>query len=411
MNSDKNIDNSKLINGFSENIILNIGNCTNKSSYNLSKSQKQPFQAIFDDGKISQSSNSLNFELQAKLKYGLRAQSKIHSEIKDFLELNDCMIFGSEIICSNCKNKIVIPFYCHDKKLCPICNSIYSTRLGMKAFNLFQTFKTNYLVHEVLTLPEDYFSQHLYPDLIKKKLYRMARKFVNIAHGTKVNGVMKVHSWHSKTPFSASHWHVHILISDKTFYEIEQNTLDGKSYPIGYTERNIKVYRTDLKFLRETWQNILGVDQEVNLYHQYSKVNKRKAHWCSYITRDFVYDANKFLLETQWSLNYKLTIDEKKWLKYHTTSKLHAKSLRWFGNFIGKKRAILHRLLFGDFYKMAKTKFVEVCPTCAHKLSDRDDLNSISKLVRIQKSDVFAVILEEKLFLQMQEKLIIMELK
>ena len=100
-------------------------------------------------------------KLQAILKNGLRQQIGNHPVIIRKNNLRTCFLYGIKEICINCSSEIVHPVYCLDYKICAICNRIYSNKRGQRIYEKFDLLGTEYMIHDVLTLPKDYFPAEL----------------------------------------------------------------------------------------------------------------------------------------------------------------------------------------------------------------------------------------------------------
>ena len=228
-------------------------------------------------------SNSHKLKLEDILKNGIREPKEIHPYIIGKNELNSCSLFGYERKCSLCGVKIVSPIFCSDRKLCPICNARYSNKRGLRIYETFDLFDTEYMIHEILTTPKEYFPAELDKFDIINKLHSLASLYMCEIYGEKASGVRVVHTNSTKNPLAAAHFHIHILISDKKYYQISQKTLSGSEHNVGFGQKkDIKVYQ-DVQKMRDTWRKVLGYHSEVNLNHQYSNKPSRKRHWCKYI--------------------------------------------------------------------------------------------------------------------------------
>ncbi|MBA7583600.1 hypothetical protein ES708_25546 [subsurface metagenome] len=361
--------------------------------------QKNTLDGLFSEFIMFNTSNT-NFyskksKLQAILKNGIREPKRNHHYIIDKNDLISCCIFGYRKMCTKCGSNIDVPIYCRDKNLCAICNARYSNKRGQKAYETFDLFGTEYMIHDVLTIPAGYFSKELDKFAIMNECYRLALLFVRKTYGIKASGVDKVHTNSTKDPLGRPHFHIHILISDKKYYTISQKTLSGSEYDVGFgKKKNIKVYQ-DVQKLRDTWRKILGYHSEVNFYHQYSNKPAKKRHWCKYICRDSIYDINEFLLKN--GDNYQLSPGELKNYAYQIQNKPYFKKIRWFGEYSCSKRADLYYNMYQKNIENAykKINYIEVCPQCGEKLPEESG-EMFLEFVKITKDSKLPIIIDEE---------------
>ena len=336
-------------------------------------------------------SNSHKLKLEDILKNGIREPKEIHPYIIGKNELNSCSLFGYERKCSLCGVKIVSPIFCSDRKLCPICNARYSNKRGLRIYETFDLFDTEYMIHEILTTPKEYFPAELDKFDIINKLHSLASLYIRERFGEKASGVSKVHTNSTKNPLGPAHFHIHILISDKKYYSISQTSLSGDKQIIGFGKKEVRVYQEDLQKSRDIWGKILGYPGEVNLYHHYSKLSKKKRHWCKYICRDSIYDINEFLLKQ--GKNYQLSPDQEKNYAYQVRNKPYFKRIRWFGAYSDSKRANLyytmHKKNIQNAYK--KYNFIEICPECFEILPEGS-----GEFVKITKDSKISILIDEE---------------
>ena len=253
----------------------------------LEFTQKNPLPGLLTEFIMFNLGNTNSYstkqKLQAILKNGLRQQIGNHQVIIRKNNLRTCFLYGIEEICTKCGTKVAHPVYCLDYKLCAICNRIYSNKRGQRIYEKFDLLGTEYMIHDVLTLPKDYFPAELDKFDIINELNRLSSLFIHEFYGIKASGVRKVHTNSTTDPLSGPHFHIHILISDKKYYQISQKTLSGSEHNVGFGQKkDIKVYQ-DVQKMRDTWRKVLGYHSEVNLNHQYSNKPSRKRHWCKYI--------------------------------------------------------------------------------------------------------------------------------
>jgi len=330
-------------------------------------------------------------KLQDILKNGVREPKEIHPYIIDKNELGTCFQFGYQRICPNCGTKVVSPIVCNDRKLCPVCNSRYSNKRGLRIYETFDLFDTEYMIHEVLTTPKECFPADLDKFAIINKLHSLASLYIRERFGEKASGVSKVHTNSTENPLGPAHFHIHILISDKKYYTISQKLLSGEKCNIGFGKKEVRVYQEDLQKSRDIWGKILGYPGEVNLYHHYSKLSKKKRHWCKYICRDSIYDINEFLLKQ--GKNYQLSPEEEQNYAYQVKNKPYFKRIRWFGEFSDSKRANLyyaiHKKHIQNAYK--KYNFIEICPECFEKLPEGS-----GEFVEITKDSKISILIDEE---------------
>jgi hypothetical protein len=336
-------------------------------------------------------SNSNKHKLQAILKNGIREPKEIHPIIIDKNELSSCSLFGYERKCTCCGAKIVSPIFCSDRKLCPICNARYSNKRGLRIHETFDLFDTEYMIHDVLTTPKGYFSAELDKFDIINKLHSLASLYMCEIYGEKASGVRVVHTNSTKNPLAAAHFHIHILISDKKYYQISQTSLSGNEYIVGFGKKEVRVYQEDLQKLRDTWRKILNYPGEVNLKHHYSKLARKKRHLCKYICRDSIYDINEFLLKK--GEKYQLSLEEEQNYAYQVQNKKYFKRIRWFGEYSDSKRANLyytmHKKNIQNAYK--KYNFIEICPECFEILPEGS-----GEFVKITKDSKISILIDEE---------------
>ena len=330
-------------------------------------------------------------KLQAILKNGLRQQIGNHPVIIRKNNLHSCFSYGITEICNTCVSEIVHPVYCLDYKICAICNRIYSNKRGQRMYEKFDLLGTEYMIHDVLTIPSDYFSEELDKFYIVNECYRLALLFVHEYYGVKACGVDKVHTNSTKDPLGKPHFHIHILISDKKYYQISQKTLSGSEHNVGFGQKkDVKVYQ-DVQKMRDTWRKILGYHSEVNLYHSYSNKPGKKRHLCKYICRDSIYDINEFLWKK--GKNYVLSPEEQQNYAYQMQNKLYFKKIRYFGEYSDSKIANLYYSMYRKNIQNAYSskKYLELCPVCLEILP-----GIFENTVKITKNSKFPVLLSEE---------------
>ena len=336
-------------------------------------------------------SYSIESKLQAILKNGLRQQIGNHHVIIRKNNLHSCFLYGIEEICTKCGTKVVHPVYCNDHKLCAICNRIYSNKRGQKIYETFELFKTEYMIHEVLTFPSNYFPRGLDKFDIINECKRLAWLFIREIYGENTSGVSVVHTNSTKNPLGPVHFHTHCLISDQKYYEISQKTITGDKYSIGFGRKKvIKVYQ-DVQKMRDTWRKILGYPGEVNLHHQYSNKPNQKRHWCKYISRASIYDINEFLWKK--GKNYQLSPEEEQNYAYQMQNKKYFKRIRYFGEYSDSKRAKLYHAIHKKNIENAYSskKYLDLCPVCLEILP-----GIFENTVKITKNSKFPVLFSEE---------------
>lgn len=330
-------------------------------------------------------------KLEAILKNGIREPKRNHHYIIDKNELNSCCIYGYKKSCTQCGTEIVNPIYCFDKNLCAICNARYSNKRGLKIQETFDLFDTEYMIHDVLTTPKGYFPKGFDKFDIINALHRLALLFIHEIYGEKACGVSKVHTNSTNDPLNGPHFHIHILISDKKYYQISQTSLSGSEFIVGFGKKEIKVYQENLQKLRDIWKKILNYPGEVNIFHKYSKLSRRKRFWSKYISRDSIYDINEFLLKK--GDKYNLSPEELKNYAYQVQTKPYFKRIRWFGSYSDSKRADLYYTMneknIGNAYK--QINYIEVCPQCGEILPD-----SPGEFVKITADSKFPILIDEE---------------
>lgn len=357
--------------------------------------EKNPLDGLLTEFIMFNTSNTNSYlnesKLEAILKNGIREPKRNHPYIIDNNDLSSCCIYGYRIICSACGAKIVSPIHCRDKNLCAICNSRYSNKRGLKIHETFDLFDTEYMIHDVLTTPKGYFSADLDKFAIINELNRLSSLFMHEKYGKNASGVRVVHTNSTKNPLGPPHFHIHILISDKKYYQNFQTSLSGDKQIIGFGKKEVRVYEEDLQKSRDVWKKILGYPGEVNIYHHYSKLAKRKRHWCKYICRDSIYDINEFLLKK--GDKYQLSPEEEQNYAYQIQNKKYFKRIRWFGEYSDSKRASLyytmHQKNIQNAYK--KYNFIEICPICFEILPNCD-----GKFVKITKDSKISILIDEE---------------
>ena len=371
--------------------------------FNLAKDELEFTQKILTSGYnlecimfnlVNTNSNSKEFKLEDILKNGIRERKENHRYISKKNDLGTCFIFGYERKCTYCNTKIVSPIVCNDKNLCAICNARYSNKRGLKIHETFDLFDTEYMIHDVLTTPKGYFPVELDKFDIINKLHRLASLFIREIYGEKAGGVRVVHTNSTKNPLAAPHFHIHILISDQKYSLIYQETLSGDKNLkniVGFGRKEVKVYQEDLQKLRDTWKKILNYPGEVNLYHHYSKLSRRKRHWCKYICRGSIYDINEFLLKK--GDRYQPSPEEEQNYAYQVRNKKYFKRIRWFGSYSDSKRANLYYAIHQKNIQNAyrKYNFIEICPICFEKLPDQD-----GKFVEIKEHTKISILIDEE---------------
>lgn len=361
----------------------------------LEFTKKNPLDGLLTEFIMFNTSNtnfySIESKLQAILKNGIREPKRNHSYIIDKNELSSCCIYGYKKVCTECGTEIVNPVYCFDKNLCAICNSRYSNKRGLKIHETFDLFDTEYVIHDVLTLPRDYFPREIDKFDIINRIHRLALLFIREVYGEEASGVSKVHTNSTKDPLGPAHFHIHILISDKKYYQISQKTLSGNKYIVGFGKKEVRVYQEDLQKLRDIWKKILGYPDQVNIYHHYSNLSRRKRFWCKYISRDSIYDINEFLLKK--GDKYKLSPGELKNYAYQIQNKKYFKRIRWFGSYSDSKRAELYYTMNKKNIKNAyrKVNFIEICPCCFEILPPES-----GEFVKITKDSKFPILIDEE---------------
>jgi len=331
-------------------------------------------------------------KLEAILKNGIRERKENHPYISKKNELGTCFMFGYERKCTCCNTKIVSPIVCSDKNLCAICNARYSNKRGLKIYETFDLFDTEYMIHIVLTTPKGYFSKELNKFDAKNKLHALALEWKDEIFGKKASGFFVVHTNSTENPLGDPHYHIHLLISDKKYYSIFQNDLsENKKYIVGFGKKEMKVYREDFQKLRETWKKILNYPGEVNFKYRYSKLARKKRFWCKYICRDSIYDINEFLLKQ--GKNYKLSPQEEENYAYQIQNKKYFKRIRSFGYYSNSKIADLYYIMHVKNIQNAyrKYNFIEICPICFEKLPDQD-----GKFVEITKDSKLSILIDEE---------------
>ena len=330
-------------------------------------------------------------KLQAILKNGLRQQIGNHPVIIRKNNLHSCFLYGITEICNTCRSEIVHPVYCLDYKICAICNRIYSNKRGQKIYETFELFNTEYMIHDVLTFPRNYFPRGLDKFEIINECKRLAWLFIREIYGEKACGVSVVHTNLTKNPLGPAHFHTHCLISDQIYYEISQKTITGDKYSIGFGRKKvIKVYQ-DVQKMRDTWGKILGYHSEVNLHHQYSNKPNQKRHWCKYICRASLYDINEFLWKK--GKNYQLSPEEEKNYAYQIQNKKYFKRIRYFGEYSDSKRAKLYYAIHKKNIENAYSskKYLKLCPQCGEILP-----GNLGKTVKITKNSKFPILISEE---------------
>jgi len=329
--------------------------------------------------------------LQAILKNGLRQQIGNHPLVIRKNNLYDCFLYGIDEKCDPCGTLVVHPVYCFDKNLCAICNRIYSNKRGQKIYETFELFNTEYMIHDVLTFPRNYFPRGLDKFAIINECNRLSLLFIRAIYGEKACSVRVVHTNSTKNPLSDPHFHTHCLISDQTYYTISQKTITGDKYSIGFGRKKGIIVYQDVQKLRDAWRKILNFPGEVNLHHQYSNKPSKKRHWCKYIARNSIYDINEFLWKK--GKNYQLTAEEEKNYAYQIQNKKYFKRIRYSGDYSDSKRAKL-------FYSMNKKnienaysskKYLKLCPCCGEILS-----GNLGKTVKITKDSKFPILISEE---------------
>ncbi len=330
-------------------------------------------------------------KLQAILKNGLRQQIGNHPVIIRKNNLHSCFSYGITEICNTCVSEIVHPVYCLDYKICAICNRIYSNKRGQRMYEKFDLLGTEYMIHDVLTIPSDYFSEELDKFYIVNECYRLALLFVHEYYGVKACGVDKVHTNSTKDPLGKPHFHIHILISDKKYYTISQKTLSGSEHNVGFGKKKDIIVYQDVQKMRDTWRKILGYHSEVNLYHSYSNKPGKKRHLCKYICRDSIYDINEFLWKK--GKNYVLSPEEQQNYAYQMQNKLYFKKIRYFGEYSDSKIANLYYSMYRKNIQNAYSskKYLELCPVCLEILP-----GIFENTVKITKNSKFPVLLSEE---------------
>ncbi len=333
-------------------------------------------------------------KLQDILKNGVREPKEIHPYIIDKNELGTCFQFGYQRICPNCGTKVVSPIVCNDRKLCPVCNSRYSNKRGLRIYETFDLFDTEYMIHDVLTTPKGYFPKDVDKFDVINELNRLSSLYLDKIYGKNAGGVRVVHTNSTKNPLADPHFHIHILISDQKYSLIYQETLSGDKNLkniVGFGRKEVKVYQEDLQKLRDTWKKILNYPGEVNLFHHYSKLSRRKRHWCKYICRGSIYDINEFLLKK--GDKYQLSPEEEQNYAYQIQNKKYFKRIRWFGSYSDSKRADLYYAIHQKNIQNAyrKYNFIEICPICFEKLPDQD-----GKFVEIKEHTKISILIDEE---------------
>jgi len=329
-------------------------------------------------------------KLQAILKIQLKTPKRNHRFIIDKNQLTSCCLYGFRKICSNCGEFNANPVFCSDKNLCAICNSKYSNKRGLKIYETFALFDTEYMIHAVLTTPKGYFSEELDKFDTTNKLHALALEWKDENFGKKASGKFVVHTNSTKDPLGPPHFHIHILISDKKYYPIHQNDLSKKKYLVGFGKKEVHVYQENLQKLRDSWKNILGSSEEVNFHYQYSKLERKKRFWCKYICRDSIYDINEFLLKQ--GKNYKLSPQEEENYAYQIQNKKYFKRIRSFGYYSNSKIADLHYIMHGKNIQNAyrKINFIEICSNCGAILPEE-----IETTILIQKNTRLSILIDE----------------
>ena len=203
------------------------------------------------------------------------------------------------------------PHYCHNKHVCPICNRARAKTDGRNSFYTIMALNPDYVGHLVLTIPPEHpigATRQSYRENSENALRILAAEFMK-AHFPGYGYVCAVHSWNTRAPLQSPHWHIHIIIP---------------LIKIGVNGQIVHKYghrsKLEFKHMRDTWRNLLGMKNEVNLNYTFSKTSIEKhthkiRHWCSYIARGATVDINNYLLERP---DTEMTEDRIGWFQFHT---------------------------------------------------------------------------------------------
>lgn len=371
--------------------------------------QHDSFKALLDyhRQKVYDRVNEFEKIISGEVKYQFKSNNRelyyIAPQIRDFSKKDAAIIDGDFITTScclwgfgktcSCGHQVAIPYFCRDRKHCPVCNRRYSQFRGRSIFETLTLVPDTYVSQTVLTYPKNYFSKDLSKEDIERQIHKQSRKFIAATFGKRVGGVKKVHSWKSKDPLDSPHWHIHILIPSFVFYPVTINSLDNsRKITVDYAIKHLRALKTkeQLNSMRKLWGEIIGYPQEVNIHYEYSNKPKKIAHWCNYISRGSILDINEFLKDK--GEHYKLTQKEVSWFWYHTDYERGFRTIRWFGFLCDSQRGKVLKYLFSkdwaELLKMDK-KFLWVCPNCGELIDKLD-------------SDVIPISITDKTLLAIQ---------
>lgn len=291
-------------------ILLDL-NSSNYVQYPQTNFEKSP-QIILNakNGTFTTPIKQMQFQEFEKISEELR---KFGFELADYYVNslgNRCSKMGYYQKCSN-DHMNYKPHYCHDKHTCPICNRARAKTNGRNSFHTIMQLNPDYVGHMVLTIPPEHpisATSQAFREDTENALRTLAAEFM-AAFFSGYGYVCAVHSWNSKAPLQSPHWHIHIIIP---LIKIGKN---GK-----VIHRNGFRSQLELKQMRDTWRNILGMKNEVNLNYTFSKTSIEKythkiRHWCSYIARGATVDINKYLLDNPET---QMTAYRVRWFRFHT---------------------------------------------------------------------------------------------
>lgn len=224
------------------------------------------------------------------------------------------------------------PHYCHDIHTCPICNRARAKTNGRNSFHTIMQLNPDYVGHLVLTTPPEHpicATRQSYREETENALRSLAAEFM-ATHFTGYGYMCAVHSWNSKKPLQGPHWHIHIIIP---LVKIGENNQ--------IIHRNGYRSRLEFKQMRDTWRNLLGMKNNVNLNYGFTKTSIEKythkiRHWCNYIARGATVDINKYLLDKPETEMDKERIG---WFRFHTSKiRYHYSRIRSYGLMAACKR-------------------------------------------------------------------------
>lgn len=217
--------------------------------------------------------------------------------------LSDLLSCGSHWLkywCPGDENKghyVFKPRMCRNRKYCPKCAESYTYLRAKRVYEVMeqidkQTSFSLYVMHIVFTLPRELWNCDL------RKFIKAVEKTIKYPiKGSKAvsGGVIGVHTWHSKNPFSGRYPHVHVVLLNCVLEKIAGNSLWYFKRTRPYFNVNLLKVRY-LRFLKK----YLGYSGEkINLKVYYTRIKNKELvmHWLKYAFRRPIYDFYKYIIE------------------------------------------------------------------------------------------------------------------